>query len=338
MCLPLVWAAIAVVSADVPATSPQAAPPVPPRGPWRCWAQIFGQRRTWDDTGTRYKRIDERCCACPEDPICWFPPLSHTKCCLVPQVLPLRCNDHSRSAGRPELDSPCASLDELGQWFAVSPPWFHIHGADKHSHFHDFYHRYERVFKRFGHRAKLLEIGVKSGNSLAVWGAWFPRGWMLGADIELETFYGHWEALRALGANTSGNIHVVQGDVRSEEFVSIIHRASFRRNFHVVIDDCNHSADSQILLFEKLFPTFVAPGGLYVIEDAWDIGDLAVYFNKFSEQYITMPWIGTNGDDGLRAQRQKYASWDWKYKVVGVSFYRHMVVVEKYEPSWKQNQ
>jgi hypothetical protein len=87
----------------------------------------------------------------------------------------------------------------LGQWFAVGSGSQAFLGADKHSNYHDFYQYYETRLSRFSPGAKLLEIGIYGGNSLAVWGAWFPAGIAVGVDLDTRLFQAHWPVLEVLG-------------------------------------------------------------------------------------------------------------------------------------------
>lgn len=318
----------------------------PPPGPWRCWAEFFGHRRSWADDGTTqvvagdmllwtpspFGRIDERCCANPDDRQCWGAAFSHQRCCSEPRVLPRRCSgQHNAAARGADLESPCASLDELGQWFAVTPPPPRVGGADKHSHRHDFYNRYETLLARFGESAHLLEIGVAWGNSLAVWSTWFPKGFVLGVDLQLRDLRSNWDALLALGANSSGNAFTTTGDATTPRILS---RAIARsgRPFDIVVDDSSHTVKDQIRLFEALFAAAVAPGGVYIVEDAWGGGALTAYFAELAREHIWLPGIGTSGNDGARAKQQRIASVDWRSHMVGVSFFRHLIVIEKLQP------
>lgn len=279
-------------------------------------------------TPSEFGRLDERCCARPDDQQCWGGRFSHRRCCAEPRVLPRRCAHVPGPNPETDLESQCASLDELGQWFAVTPPPPRVGGADKHSHRHDFYRQYETILARFGDAAHLLEVGVAWGNSLAVWSLWFPRGSVLGVDLQLRDFRTNWGALLALGANSSGNARVTIGDAAAPGFGARVAERTGRR-FDIVVDDSSHTVKDQIHLFEALFSEVVAPGGLYIVEDAWGGDALIPYFAAIAREQVWLPGVGTNGNDGARAKQQRIGSTNWKSYVVGVSFFRHLIIIEK---------
>eukprot|EP00930_Biecheleria_cincta_P022398 TRINITY_DN16348_c0_g1_i2.p1 TRINITY_DN16348_c0_g1~~TRINITY_DN16348_c0_g1_i2.p1 ORF type:complete len:148 (+),score=9.38 TRINITY_DN16348_c0_g1_i2:83-526(+) len=85
-------------------------------GHWRCWLPFFSTHQEWGEVllGPG-RRIDSACCRQQSRMTsCFTEPYNHAVCCSS-SVYPQRCT------ARPSLNSPCASLDEIGQWFAVSP-------------------------------------------------------------------------------------------------------------------------------------------------------------------------------------------------------------------------
>ena len=62
----------------------------------------------------------------------------------------------------------------------------------------------------YGPAARILEIGINRGNSLATWGHWFPEGQVVGVDVALESFLAHLPRLQLLGANRHKNLYALQ--------------------------------------------------------------------------------------------------------------------------------
>eukprot|EP00747_Dinoflagellata_sp_TGD_P179609 gnl/TRDRNA2_/TRDRNA2_30668_c0_seq1.p1 gnl/TRDRNA2_/TRDRNA2_30668_c0~~gnl/TRDRNA2_/TRDRNA2_30668_c0_seq1.p1 ORF type:complete len:388 (+),score=59.20 gnl/TRDRNA2_/TRDRNA2_30668_c0_seq1:48-1211(+) len=332
--------------------------PAPPLGHWRCWVTHYGVYRSLGERFFQHPgvRMDEWCCRRPAtDLACWDPPFSKKACCEIRPVVPRRCSRddpqghksisaHQSSkrtvaskipTAAEDLESPCASLDEIGQWFAVSPRGG---GADKHLYFHDFYRYYQSRFERLGDSAHVLEVGVLAGNSLAVWGTWFPNGTVIGVDLDTAPVKAHWPVLAALGANASGNIHFAQTDLSVPGNLSwLMTERRDGEQFDLVIDDAAplkqpHAWQLQITLFETLFPTAVKPGGLYIVEDAVHAEQLVAYFGALAQRHIWLDWVAAVYNDGPLVERGRRESEDWRDQVAAVEFRRNIIVVEKHLP------
>jgi len=103
---------------------------------------------------------------------------------------------------------------------------------------------------------RLLEIGVGGGASLHMWQEYFPQAAIFGLDIQPRFIFneGHIQTRLCDAANSS------ELKAAADEFGG---------NFDLIIDDGSHFPDHQILAFETLF-SFLAPAGIYVIEDIPD--------------------------------------------------------------------
>eukprot|EP00928_Gymnodinium_smaydae_P047185 TRINITY_DN31477_c0_g1_i1.p1 TRINITY_DN31477_c0_g1~~TRINITY_DN31477_c0_g1_i1.p1 ORF type:complete len:385 (-),score=20.73 TRINITY_DN31477_c0_g1_i1:110-1264(-) len=298
----------------------------PVRGPWKCWVEHFGVYQSWGD---RFfgpgARLDEIACSSSNEQF-FDGVYTRKRCCRTPAVLPQRCDGEVNSSIR----SPCASLDQLGKWFAVGPAT-PISGADKHSNYHKFYDIYQTRLARFSPSSRLLEIGVRAGNSLAVWGTWFHRGSVLGVELDLQLFDAHWPVLEVLGGNRSGNVRAIEANgLEPSEWLQ-------GQQFDIIVDDAGctgdgkHSLDLSIGLFKALFPAALAPGGLYIIEDAWDMPQLTKAFSELIEENVQLPAIHTGLDDGERADQWRRKSSQWKDQIVGVEFRRNLIFIEKFQ-------
>ncbi len=150
------------------------------------------------------------------------------------------------------LQGPCAGslrgvnpLDEI----AIK------HGTDKSSVGHDYMRSYYRYFSAHRKRPlKILEIGINRGCSLKTWHEFFQCAEIFAVDID--------PACRAFAGD---RIHVFIGDQTDPVFLrSVVDAAG--GSFDIVIDDGGHFVVQQITSFNVLMP-YVAPGGIYVIED-----------------------------------------------------------------------
>jgi cephalosporin hydroxylase len=107
----------------------------------------------------------------------------------------------------------------------------------------------------------VLEIGVRYGGSLKAWADYFPNAIIHGIDDGSED--GIWTPDRE-------RIHVHYGDSTRPE---TLHAVGSRFGpFDFLCDDGCHDPYVQIATFAALRP-FLAPGGVYVIEDIADISD-----------------------------------------------------------------
>jgi hypothetical protein len=137
-----------------------------------------------------------------------------------------------------------ATLDELGLKY----------GTDKASSGHNYLKLYERYLAPIRHtNAKILEIGVLNGASLAVWEAYLPNGTIIGADINIAT--------RRFARPRVAIEIINQSDIEQLTQLGIKHGP-----FDVIIEDGSHFWEHQITSLKTLFP-FVKNGGIYIVED-----------------------------------------------------------------------
>lgn len=125
-------------------------------------------------------------------------------------------------------------------------------GIWKWNHYFEIYHRH---LERFRNRpVNVLEIGIYSGGSLAMWRSYFgPTAMIHGIDIEpsCKAFENEWTRVRI-------------GDQGDPEFWK-----AFKEEFpriDVVIDDGSHRARQQSVTLEAMLP-HLSPGGVYICED-----------------------------------------------------------------------
>jgi hypothetical protein len=143
-------------------------------------------------------------------------------------------------------------------------------GTDKNTThcFIDFF--YEKEFEKYKDKnISLLEIGIKSGGSLYLWGKYFKNGQILGIDIADQSRK-KWKCL----SNISHIIH----DAYDEKFNKDL------KNFDIIIDDGPHTLESQILCIKQYLPK-LNKDGILVIEDICDINHFKILKNNTPEEF-----------------------------------------------------
>lgn len=117
---------------------------------------------------------------------------------------------------------------------------------------------YEKEFIKFRHRKnRLIEIGVRSGASLALWVNYFSDIEIYGFDIEpISSPHGPVRQYIEYP-----NIHFIQKDAYLEESA-----AELKGKFTIIIDDGPHTLKSQIQ-FLKLYLEKLDNDGILIIED-----------------------------------------------------------------------
>jgi hypothetical protein len=133
------------------------------------------------------------------------------------------------------------------------------YGSDKVDH--GYLERYDRVLEPWiGAPIVLLELGVHTGASLMLWRDYFPRGRIVGIDIDLSQ------------STASGErIYTYQGNQADTQFLSRVAREVAPDGFDIIIDDASHIGELTKVSFWHLFDNHLKPSGLYVIED-WGTG------------------------------------------------------------------
>jgi hypothetical protein len=128
---------------------------------------------------------------------------------------------------------------------------------------HHYLEVYDPILSRLTEKdVKLLEIGIHRGGSLELWRDYFPRGIIVGIDLELpESFI--------LGER----IQLFKGSQADTQFLSQVASSTAPEGFDIIIDDASHIGELTKTTFWHLFHHHLKPGGLYAIED-WGTGYL----------------------------------------------------------------
>lgn len=129
------------------------------------------------------------------------------------------------------------------------------HHCDKRIGKHGYTVYYDRYFSPLqDKRLSIMEIGVRWGGSLRMWEEFFPQAKVYGVDNQ-----------KWCTKSDSKRIKVFIGDQTDVPFLDSIVKQTGKLD--IVIDDGSHMIEDQMLSFRTLWP-HVAPGGMYIIEDA----------------------------------------------------------------------
>jgi len=139
--------------------------------------------------------------------------------------------------------------------------------TDKALHSH-YLRNYENWFEQLWDKpVVLLEIGIHRGGSLLLWRDYFPRGTIVGLDINPATL-----------EDPSGRILTYCGRQEDVDLLDRIAADTAPNGFDIVIDDGAHVGEMAKTTFWHVFERHLKPGGLYVIED-WGTG----YWEKWHD-------------------------------------------------------
>jgi hypothetical protein len=133
---------------------------------------------------------------------------------------------------------------------------------------HHYLEVYDPILSRWAEKeVKLLEIGVFKGGSLQLWRDYFPKGTIVGIDLELPPEFIPGE-----------RIQLFKGSQADTEFLSQVATSTAPEGFDIIIEDASHIGQLSKTTFWHLFQHHLKPGGLYAIED-WGTG----YFDDFPD-------------------------------------------------------
>ncbi len=179
-------------------------------------------------------------------------------------------------------------------------------GIWKWRHYFEIYHRH---FEKFvGREVHVVEIGVYSGGSLAMWRTYFgPDCHVYGVDIE-----------PACRAYADERVSIFVGDQGDPEF--------WRRFLSevpvidIVVDDGSHRSSYQVVTVEALLPR-IRPGGVYLCEDVhhqWN--EFHDYVNALGRHLHSMGF-----GDTVKGREPT----DFQRAVHSIHLYPFAVVIEK---------
>ena len=131
-------------------------------------------------------------------------------------------------------------------------------GADKmHPRGMDYSRAYEALLGNREPR-RLVELGVFTGVSMALWCDVYPDAEVIGLDIDLERV--DWVKLEQRGAWRLNKPTLFEWDAFDPKPLELLN------DVDVFIDDGPHVTDAVVKVAEFMRPR-MAPGGLYIVED-----------------------------------------------------------------------
>ena len=129
---------------------------------------------------------------------------------------------------------------------------------------------------------KILELGVFHGGSLLMWQEYFPKGLVVGLDLNENPF-----------AQMPERVRFYRGSQDDAGLLDRIARECAPEGFDIVLDDASHVGTLARASFRKLFGQHLKRGGIYVVED-WGTG----YWDSWSDgrryriAHEPRPWAG----------------------------------------------
>jgi hypothetical protein len=129
---------------------------------------------------------------------------------------------------------------------------------------HSYLPVYERILDPYRGAAAVLEIGLFNGHSLRMWEQYFESADVHGVDCDVRP-HGGLGDLTAMIASGAHNIHIFD----AESWTEVLGRFD-GVYFDVIIEDAGHHLDQQVKMYD-VWKHYLAPGGIYIIEDVQDI-------------------------------------------------------------------
>lgn len=159
---------------------------------------------------------------------------------------------------------------------------FNKHGCDKGKHgYHKEYEK-ELMPRRF-EPLKVFEVGIFRGTSFSAYIEYLPNSDIYGADLFTRVSP---KDVKILSHN---RVHWVQGDSTRSHIANKIKREwGDDIKFDIMIDDATHTPDANRLTFKNTIE-FLAPGGIYYVEDVWPL-------DLMNDKEYNHPWIQKGKD------------------------------------------
>ena len=129
-------------------------------------------------------------------------------------------------------------------------------------------HNYTETYeKHFGpirdKKIKILEIGFGGGDSLKLWNEYFDQAEIYCIDNNLSR-------IQEYNYTQAEEINIFYGDQSDSASLVESCKQMGVNHFDVIIDDGSHVDSHIITTFNTLFDQYLAPGGVYFVEDYLD--------------------------------------------------------------------
>lgn len=133
--------------------------------------------------------------------------------------------------------------------------------SDKSRDDHSYVKLYNMIFANIRHSVtNMTEIGISNGQSIQAWFRYFPN-----ADIHAFDIYQPKDIVKDNLEHLKHRVHAHIVDILQSN-ITMPDLGFVPESMDIIIDDGPHSASSQEIFLQKLFPC-VKPGGYYIIED-----------------------------------------------------------------------
>jgi len=195
------------------------------------------------------------------------------------------------------------------------------YNSDKQFKNHNYVGMYEQWIGNL-HVNKILEIGLGGGASVRMWADYFPDAEVYTMELGQEEFQKNW----ANSTMDVSDIKIIVGNSTEPKSWGNV-----PDNLSVIIDDGDHTPDSQIATFKLGFPK-LRSRGLYFIEDTHcgfeesygtSFALYEYFFNLVSNQQL--PGAGTEGDFYKFNQFMP----DYVRDIFAYHFYKSVILLEK---------
>jgi len=153
---------------------------------------------------------------------------------------------------------------------------------------HSYIDVYEELLSPYREKGNILEIGISLGYSIRMWGEYFQKGKVVGADVIL------YDQARDLLNNP--RYQLIYQDATKVEILQYLEGIEF----DVIIDDGSHALGDQVASF-NILKSKVKPGGLYIIEDIVDIDSSRELFTQLHPACVVVDnrFLKNRSDDVL---------------------------------------
>lgn len=132
-------------------------------------------------------------------------------------------------------------------------------GCNDKGGLHTYIDTYDKLFAPFQNGCNIMEIGLALGHSIRMFDEYFTNSNIVGVDISMVFDY--------VGKNNK--VELIQADATKANFLKELNEDV---KFDIIIDDGDHTHQSQIATFD-LLKSKMNSGGIYIIEDIlnWDV-------------------------------------------------------------------
>lgn len=194
--------------------------------------------------------------------------------------------------------------------------YFDVHrqgrGIWKWLHYFDIYHHYLKKFRE--REVHVLEIGIYSGGSLAMWRDYFGEYCnVYGVDIEETT-----------KIYEDDRTQVMIGDQADRQFWKEV-----KRKFpiiDIVIDDGGHLLQQQVITLEEVLP-HIRPGGIYICEDVH--GNLNQFIGYIYGLMMNLNTASHDLELHVRGKLNAIKPTQFQKDIYAIHVYPFAVVIEK---------